>query len=82
MKTIKMKQLNEKDEEIADALISLGMSRNIAMTLTYMQNTNSAIHKHVNCSVDFLSYYNHFSSARTTDALILISGDDQYFLCN
>ncbi len=42
MKTIKMKQLDEKDEEIADTLISLGMSRNAAMTLAYMQNTNSA----------------------------------------
>src|SRR5574341_513858 len=42
MKTLKMNQLDEKDEEIADALISLGMSRNEAMTLAYMQNTNSA----------------------------------------
>jgi len=42
MKTLKIKQLDEKDEEIADALISLGMSRNAAMTLAYMQNTNSA----------------------------------------
>jgi len=42
MKTLKMKQLDDKDEEIADALISLGMSRNEAMTLAYMQNTNSA----------------------------------------
>ncbi len=42
MKTIKMKQLDEKEEEIADALISLGMSRNAAMTLAYMQSTNSA----------------------------------------
>ncbi len=42
MKTIEMKQLDEKDEEIADALISLGMSRNAALTLAYMQNTNSA----------------------------------------
>ena len=42
MKTIKMKQLDEKDEEIADALISLGMSRNAAITLAYMQNANSA----------------------------------------
>jgi predicted transcriptional regulator len=42
MKTIKMKQLDEKDEEIADALISLGMSRNTALTLAYMQNANSA----------------------------------------
>ncbi len=42
MKTIKMKQLSEKDEEIADALISLGMGRNTALTLAYMQNANSA----------------------------------------
>jgi predicted transcriptional regulator len=42
MKTIKMKQLDKLDEEIADALISLGMSRNAAMTLAYMQNVNSA----------------------------------------
>ncbi len=42
MKTLKMKQLDEKDEEIADALISLGLGRNVAMTLAYMQNANSA----------------------------------------
>ncbi len=42
MKTSKIKQLDEKDEEIADALISLGMSRNAAMTLAYLQNTNAA----------------------------------------
>ncbi len=42
MKTLKMKQLDENDEEIVGALISLGMSRYAAMTLTYMQNTNSA----------------------------------------
>jgi predicted transcriptional regulator len=42
MKTIEVKQLDEKDEEIADALISLGMSRNAALTLAYMQNANSA----------------------------------------
>jgi predicted transcriptional regulator len=42
MKTLTVKQLDEKDEEIAEALISLGMSRNVAMTLAYMQNTNSA----------------------------------------
>ena len=42
MKTLNIKQLDEKDEEIADALISLGMSRISAMTLTYLQNTNSA----------------------------------------
>ena len=42
MKILKMKQLDEKDEEIADALKSLGMSRNAALTLAYMQNANSA----------------------------------------
>lgn len=42
MKILKMKQLDEKDEEIADTLISLGMSRNAAMTLAYMQSANSA----------------------------------------
>ncbi len=42
MKTLNIKQLDEKDEEIADTLISLGMSRNAAMALAYMQNANSA----------------------------------------
>jgi predicted transcriptional regulator len=42
MKNLSIKQFDEKDEEIADALISLGMSRNAAMALTYMRNTNSS----------------------------------------
>jgi len=42
MKNLNIKQLDEKDEEIADILISLGMSRNAAMALAYMRNTNSA----------------------------------------
>src|SRR5665811_501712 len=42
MKTFDIKQFDEKDEEIADALISLGMSRNVSMMLAYMQNTKSA----------------------------------------
>ena len=42
MKTLKIDQFDEKDEEIADALISLGMSRNVAMALSYLQNTNAA----------------------------------------
>ncbi len=42
MKTIKMKQLDEKDEEITDALMYLGMSRPIATTLSSLQNMNSA----------------------------------------
>jgi len=42
MKNLNINQLDEKDEEIADALKSLGMSRNAALTLAYMQNTNSA----------------------------------------
>ncbi len=42
MKTLNMKQLDEKDEEIADALIAIGMSRSIARTLSYLQNMSSA----------------------------------------
>jgi predicted transcriptional regulator len=42
MKTLKMKQLDEKDEKIADALIALGFGRNVAMTLAYIQNANLA----------------------------------------
>lgn len=42
MKTLKMKQLDKKDEEIADALVSLGMRRNVAMILAYFQSTNTA----------------------------------------
>ena len=40
MKTLKMKQLDEKDEEIASTLISLSMSRPVARTLSYLQNGN------------------------------------------
>ncbi len=40
MKTLYVKQLDEKDEEIADALISLGMSRPVARTLAYLQNVD------------------------------------------
>jgi len=42
MKNQKIDQFDEKDEEIADALISLGMNRNVAMALSYLQNTNAA----------------------------------------
>ncbi|MDO8725036.1 MAG: transcriptional regulator protein [Candidatus Methanoperedens sp.] len=42
MKTLKMNQFDDKEEEIADALISLGMRRNVSMMLAYMQNTKSA----------------------------------------
>ncbi|MDO8726065.1 MAG: transcriptional regulator protein [Candidatus Methanoperedens sp.] len=41
MKILNIKQLDENDEEIADALISLGLGRNAALTLAYMRNTNS-----------------------------------------
>ena len=40
MKKLEIKQLDEKDEEIADALISLGMSKSIARTLAYLQHVN------------------------------------------
>ncbi len=42
MKTIDVRQLDEKDEEIADTLISLGMSRHAARTLTYLRNVDEA----------------------------------------
>jgi predicted transcriptional regulator len=40
MKTLTIRQLDEKDEEIASTLISLGMSRYVARTLSYLQNEN------------------------------------------
>jgi len=42
MKNLKIKQLDEKGEEIADALMSLGLSRNISMSLAFLQNMNIA----------------------------------------
>ena len=42
MKKLNINQFDEQEEEIADILIALGMTRNVAMTLAYMQNTNSA----------------------------------------
>lgn len=42
MKAIDVKQLDEKDEEIADNLISLGISRNAAIILAYLQDMKSA----------------------------------------
>jgi predicted transcriptional regulator len=42
MKKLNIKQFDEREEEIADALISLGVGRNAAMALAYLQNTNSA----------------------------------------
>ena len=42
MRNVIVKQLDEKEEEIADALIAIGMSRNIARTLSYLQNVNEA----------------------------------------
>jgi len=38
MKSVVMKQLDEKIEEIADVLVSLGLNRSIAKTLSYLQN--------------------------------------------
>ncbi len=40
MKTLTIKQLDKKDEEIASTLISLGMSRPVARILSYLQNRN------------------------------------------
>jgi len=38
MKSVVRKQLDEKIEEIADVLVSLGLNRSIAKTLSYLQN--------------------------------------------
>lgn len=40
MKTFSIEQLDEKDEEITDTLISLGMSRPVARVLSYLRNGN------------------------------------------
>ncbi|MBE0524675.1 MAG: ArsR family transcriptional regulator [Methanosarcinales archaeon] len=41
MKIRNIKQLDDKDEEIAELLISLGMSRLVARTLTYIQKVDT-----------------------------------------
>jgi len=42
MKIIDMKQLNDKDEETVEKLISSGMSRPVARTLTYLKKVDTA----------------------------------------
>ena len=42
MKALQIKQLEEKDTIIAETLVSLGLNKNIALALTYLQNTNAA----------------------------------------
>lgn len=42
MKTITIKQLDKNNEEIADALMSLGMSRPIARILSYLKLVDEA----------------------------------------
>ena len=42
MKAFQIKKLDEKDKKIAGALISLGMNKNVAMALTYLQNMDAA----------------------------------------
>jgi len=42
MKKLDFKQLDENDEELADILMSLGMSRSVARTLSYLQDVNEA----------------------------------------
>ena len=42
MKYLDVNQFDERDEEIADALISLGMSRNAARMLVHLQNVDEA----------------------------------------
>jgi predicted transcriptional regulator len=40
MKSLTIRQFDEKKEEIADALISLGISRTVARALSYLQGSN------------------------------------------
>ena len=40
MKKLDIKQLDKKDEEIVEALISLGMNRLVARVLAYLQQVN------------------------------------------
>ena len=42
MKKLNINQLDEKEEEIADALIFLGLGRPVARTLAYLNNGNEA----------------------------------------
>jgi predicted transcriptional regulator len=42
MKTIAVKQLDKKDEEIADSFVSMGMSRPVARTLAYLMHVDEA----------------------------------------
>ncbi len=42
MKSLTIRQLDKKDEEIADDLISLGMSRPIARVLSYLKHVNES----------------------------------------
>jgi len=42
MKTLDIKQLDTKEEEIADALMAIGISRNVARALSYLQNVDKA----------------------------------------
>ncbi len=46
MKSLTIKQLDEKDEEIVDDLISLGMSRPIARILSYLKNVRACLKIH------------------------------------
>jgi len=42
MKKLDINQLDDSDEEIVEILMSLGMSRSVARTLTYLQNVDEA----------------------------------------
>jgi predicted transcriptional regulator len=42
MKYLDVNQFDERDEEVTEALISLGMSRNEAKMLVYLQNVDEA----------------------------------------
>jgi predicted transcriptional regulator len=47
MKTLSIKHLDDKDEKIADALISLGMNRPVARTLVSLRNEDETTTKEI-----------------------------------
>jgi predicted transcriptional regulator len=42
MKKLNINQLNKKEEEISDVLISLGLGKTVARTLAYLNNREEA----------------------------------------
>jgi predicted transcriptional regulator len=52
MKNLEVKHFDEKEEEIVDALISLGLSRPIAKMLTYLRQANEVKSRELEMGTD------------------------------